>query len=149
MKTAIGVGLFAALGLVGQVTAQTPARCPCDASQIRRTDVATLVTGNTACATRGSERWQEFHQPGGSLIDYKLGPNSTTDPSEKVGTWLAGMASRTNPQPNVTYNYGSGGTYAYAVCAPNAAATGPFLFCNVSTQEKFDPVSLKAGQVPC
>ena len=149
MKTAIWMGLIAAMGLAGQATAQTPATCPCDASKIQRTDVATLVTGNTACATRGSERWQEFHQAGGSLIDYKLGPTSTTDPSEKVGTWLAGVASRTNPQPTVTYNYGSGGTYAYAVCAANATTTGPFLFCNASTQEKFDPVSLKPGQVPC
>ena len=149
MKTAIWVGLIATLGLAGQASAQLPALCPCDASKIQRTDVAALVRGNTACAVRGSERWQEFHQPGGNLIDYKLGPTSTTDPSEKVGTWLAGFASRLTPQPNVTYNYGSGSTYAYAVCAANAAATGPFLFCNVSTREKFDPVTLKAGQVPC
>ena len=149
MKTAIWVGLIATLGLAGLASAQTPAPCPCDASKIQRTDVAALVRGTTACAVRGSERWQEFHQPGGNLIDYKLGPTSTADPSEKVGTWLAGVASRTNPVPTVTYNYGSGGTYAYAVCAASAAATGPFLFCNVSTREKFDPVTLKAGQVPC
>ncbi len=149
MKTAIWVGLIAALGLAGQATAQTAAPCPCDASKIQRTDVAALVKGNTACAVRGSERWQEFHQPSGNLIDYKLGPTSTTDPSEKVGTWQAGVASRNNPLPTVTYNYGSGGTYAYAVCAANATTTGQFLFCNVSTQEKFDPVTLKAGQVPC
>ena len=149
MKTAIWMGLIAAMGLAGQATAQTPATCPCDASKIQRTDVATLVTGKTACATRGSERWQEFHQVGGSLIDYKLGPTSTTDPSEKVGTWVAGAASRTNSQQTVTYNYGLGGTYAYAVCAANTTTTGPFLFCNASTQEKFDPVDLKPGQVPC
>ena len=149
MKTAMWVGLIATLGLAGQATAQTTARCPCDTSKIQRTDVAALVRGNTACAVRGSERWQEFHQVGGDVIDYKLGPNSTTDRSEKVGTWVAGVASRTNLLPTVTYNYGAGGTYAYAVCAANAAATGPFLFCNVSTQERFDPVTLKAGQVPC
>jgi hypothetical protein len=149
MKTAIWAVGVAALGLAGAALAQTPPPCPCDASKIQRTDVATLVTGKTACAVRGSERWQEFHQSGGSLIDYKLGPGSTTDPSEKVGTWLAGKASRTNPLATVTYNYGSGGTYAYAVCAPNATTAGPFLFCNISTNEKFDPVTLKAGQVPC
>lgn len=148
MKKAIGVGLTAALGLIGAVSAQTTA-CPCDGNQIVRTDVATLVTGKTACAVRGGEKWQELHQAGGNLIDYKLGPNSATDPSEKVGTWLAGVASRTNPLPTVTYNYGSGGTYAYAVCAANTTTAGPFLFCNTSSKEKFDPVTLKAGQVPC
>ena len=149
MKTAIWVGLIAALGLISEASAQTPPPCPCDASKIQRTDVAALIRGNTACAVRGNEKWQEFHQTGGNLIDYKLGPSSTTDPSEKVGTWLAGVASRTNPLPTATYNYGSGGTYAYAICAPTTASTGQFLFCNISTKEKFDPVTLKAGQVPC
>ena len=103
MKTAIWMGLIAAMGLAGQASAQTPATCPCDASKIQRTDVATLVTGKTACATRGSERWQEFHQAGGSLIDYKLGPTSTTDPSEKVGTWLAPYLA--NPPRVISINY--------------------------------------------
>ncbi len=147
MKTAIWTGLVATLGLVGGASAQTA--CPCGGGGIQRADVALLVTGKTACAVRGNEKWQEFHQAGGSLIDYKLGPGSTTDPSEKVGTWLAGVASRTNPQPTVTYNYGSGGTYAYAICAPNTTTAGPFLFCNISTKEQINPVTLKAGQGPC
>lgn len=149
MKTAIWAGLIVVLGLVGEASAQTPLLCPCDASKIVRTDVAALVTAKTACAMRGNEKWQELHQAGGSLIDYKLGPTSKTDPSEKVGTWLAGVASRTNPLPTVTYNYGPGGTYAYAICAPNTTTTDTFLFCNISTKERLDPVTLKAGQVPC
>jgi hypothetical protein len=147
MKTALWMGFIALMGLAGEASAETA--CPCDASKIVRLDVATLVSGKTACAVRGGEKWHEFHQGDGSLIDYKLGPSSKTDPSEAVGTWLAGASSRTDSGPTVTYNYGSGGTYAYAVCAPNAASTGPFLFCNTRTQESFDSVTLKAGQVPC
>ena len=143
MKTAVLMATLAlTLGMAGEAAAQA---CPCAGGGTQQVNVQVLVNGKTACAVRGSERWQEFHAANGDVIDYKLGPGSTTDPSSKVGTWVAGNATRGSPQ-TVTYNYGPGEVYSYAVCGP---ATGPYLFCNVSSKEAIPNVRLQAGQGAC
>ena len=99
-------------GLTGEAAAA------CAAPSVRVNTVAalnTLLTGNTVCVppvTVADMTWQERHQAGGALVDYKRGPASTTDPSEQVGTWIV-----TGPDGRVlvTHNYGSGGSYAYSV----------------------------------
>jgi len=146
MKTAVLMATLA-LGMAGEVVAQVA--CPCAGLGIQQSNVLTLVSGKTACASRGGDRWQEFHALNGDVIDYKLGPNDKTDPSSKVGTWVAVAATRGSPQ-NVTYNYGPGQVYSYAVCLPAGnAAAGPFAFCNVATKEVIQPVRLQSGQGPC
>ena len=68
------------------------------------------VAGQMVCATSGSDKWQEEHRSGGELWDYKLGPTSTVDPTEKVGNW---SIDSTNNQ--ITHSYGAGGSYTYYV----------------------------------
>lgn len=76
-----------------------------------------LIIGNTVCATRGAEKWQEQHRAGGALWDYKKGPSDKVDPTKQVGTWS--IAAN-----NVTYSYTGGASYTYSV-----HGSGPYSFC--------------------
>ena len=76
------------LGAVGHATAQVA--CPVGSTRV--VNVGPLVAGNTLCAVRGSDRWQEQHRGtglSGALWDYKMGANHPVDPTEQVGTWSA------------------------------------------------------------
>ena len=106
---------------------------------INQTMLATVVSGNTVCAARTPDRWQEYHRVGGDLIDYKLGPANTIDPSEKVGTW---SITGTGSNATVVYNYGAGGTYSYSVRSNGGLS---YSFCGV---ENFE-VTVQLGQVAC
>ncbi len=69
-------------------------------------EISSQLGGNTVCAVLGNEQWQEWHN-GGTIweLGNKVG-------GEEVGTWsVSGGTDGT-----VTYNYGTGGTYMYAVC---------------------------------
>lgn len=110
--------MFAAsfgLALAGLPTTTMAA---CLAPSVRVNTLAalnTLLQGNTACVppvTVPTMTWQELHQAGGALIDYKRGPADTVDPSKQVGTWaVTGVDGRAF----VTFNYGTGGIYTYQV----------------------------------
>ena len=92
------------------------AACSTPATQVTDGALTTLLSGNTVCAMRGGDRWQEEHHAGGVLIDYKKGPTDAVDPTKQVGTWAV---SGTGAGTTVTYNYtvGSvpGPSYNYAV----------------------------------
>lgn len=103
--------------------------------------VASAISGKTVCATLGGQKWQEYHHPGGSLIDYKRGPSHPIDPTKTVGTW---GTSGTGANSQVTYNYGTGGAYSYTVHF-NA---GTYTFCGVGSAPTLD-VALLSGQVSC
>ena len=125
-----------ALMASSQAAAQA-ASCPSGTSRVF--NIASLLPGNTVCAVRGSDRWQEYHVPGGDLIDYKMGPNDKVDPTEKVGTWSIREAS-------ITHTYSSF-SYTWIVCS---AATQPtlsstFLFRSTGTSGDVTNVTLKAG----
>ena len=107
--------------------------------------LTTLLSGKTVCvpdATPASWKWQEYHQAGGDLVDYKKGPSDTIDPSEKVGTWA--VSGNTNGQrARVTHDYGTGGKYTYTVFDNGGAK---YSFCGGGQ----DIVStIKAGQGAC
>lgn len=112
--------------------------CPCtNANRVTGAALDTLVSGKTVCASFGGERWQEFHQGTGSLIDYKLGPGHAVDPSTSVGSW-----SRSGN--TLVYNYGSGGLFSYEVCT--ATPGGPYAFCGVRSIVN---VTILNGQSAC
>jgi hypothetical protein len=98
-------------------------------------DAASALQNNTVCATLGRERWQEFHAPGGNLIDYKKGPSDRVDPSKSVGSWSASADT-------VTYDYGRGGTFRYQL---HNNGGGSYTFCGT---RNIDAV-LRPGQVAC
>jgi hypothetical protein len=103
--------------------------------------VGALVRGKTMCAARGGDRWQEFHQVGGNLIDYKLGPSDPVDPTETVGTWSAGTGL-------LTHDYGGGGSYVWAVCREGGPTSTTFTLVS-TTAGTITGVTLQSGQVPC
>ena len=137
MKTTQSIAILLALGslaLSGQVVAA------CDGpSSMNQTHLANAFAGNTVCATRGTDSWQEFHQAGGALIDWKRGPNDKVDPSKEVGTW---SIQGTGDNARMEYNYGSGGTYSYQVYNNGG---GSYSFCNGGEL----PVTVRSGQVAC
>ncbi len=137
----IGAG-FLFFFLASSAYAQT-----CPTGSVRVTGGNTLrdfVTGKTVCATHQNKRWQEFHNPSGNaLIDYKRGANDPVDPSKTVGTWAAANGANAN----VTYNYGTGGTYTYIVCAvPTLAAPTSYTFVGPTT---ITGATFRTGPVSC
>jgi len=125
----VGVLLLGGLGLAGQAAAV------CSGSALDQTQLSTAFSGNTVCAQRAGDRWQEYHQVGGALIDSKMGPGHAVDPSKQVGTWSATSSG-------LAYNYGSGGNYTYQVFDNN---NGTYSFCNGAEMV----VTVRSGQGAC
>ena len=98
-------------GFAGQAVGQT---CTTGTNAVTGAALVTLVAGQTMCARRAPDRWQEFHQgataAGGALIDYKRGPTDAVDRTETVGTWLIN-------NDRLTHTY-SGTNYSWLVCRP-------------------------------
>lgn len=63
MKSFIVASFFLLVGVAGHALGQVG--CPGGTTRLVDNDVTNLVSGNTMCATRGTERWQEYHQAGG------------------------------------------------------------------------------------
>ena len=106
-------------GFSGAVVAQS--NCASN-TRVSGNALNTLIIGNTVCATRGADKWQEQHRTGGQLWDYKRGPSHPIDPSKQVGTWS--IASN-----NVTHAYTGGPSFTYSV-----HGSGPYSFCTGSTE---------------
>ncbi|MEP6587728.1 MAG: hypothetical protein ABJA84_03090 [Polaromonas sp.] len=104
------------------------AMAACSGNSLSVAQLNTLLTGNTVCSPSSAPfNWQELHQAGGALIDYKRGPGHAVDPSETVGSWaVAGNNAGNNAK--VTHNYGSGGSYTYTVYGSGVVNT-PHSFC--------------------
>lgn len=86
----------------------TDALADCSTNQVTGSAINTLLSGSLVCGRPAAgyggstaDRWQEEHQAGGQLFDYKRGPGDPVDPREQVGTWASSGNS-------VTYTYGSG-----------------------------------------
>ena len=127
-KIALAAGLL--LAVVGVAQAQDTTTCTCNTAAVRTptgTALAALLGNKMACANVGSEKWQEWHNgtSSGPLVDYKLGPTDTRDPSSTVGNYTVDITANT-----VTYNYTGGGTYTYDVCYVNTSNT--YTFCGAN-----------------
>lgn len=138
MKAVVIAGALA-LGLAASAYAQTA--CPCSSTGTLVAAPRLLVGGNTVCAARGDERWQEYHAgtSGGALIDYKRGPNDPVDPTAQVGTWSASGGT-------LTHDYGGGARYTWSVC--REAPGGPYRFCDGSTSV-VSGATIVTGQQAC
>jgi hypothetical protein len=133
------VAALLAAACAGQAAAQVA--CPNNANN-RVSALSTLVTGRTLCAARAPDRWQEFHQAGGALIDWKRGPGHAVDPTEQVGTWSAvnGAASV------LTHTYG-GTSFSWLVC--QTGNSGNFTLVSTGSSGTISGVSILNGQVAC
>lgn len=137
MKRLMVTSVFLLAGISGEAMAACTPN-----TRITNDALATLISGKTVCAVSGSDKWQEYHKPGSDLIDWKRGANHPTDPTKKVGTWSTGG---TGSNSRVTYNYGPGQVYSYAV---HSVTGSTYTFCGDSPAPTLD-VSLIAGQVSC
>lgn len=115
MKRLMVTSIALLVGIAGESMADCSSNTKVTGSQLN-----TLIIGNTVCATRGADKWQEQHRAGGALWDYKKGPTDKVDPTKQVGTWS--IAAN-----NVTYSYTGGSSYTYSVHGP---AGGPYSFCS-------------------
>ena len=126
--------IFGCLLLSGEAMAA------CTGSSLNQSQLGLALSGNTVCAIRNSDRWQELHQAGGALIDYKRGAGDPVDPSETVGNWsIAGNGTNAT----VVYNYGSGGTFTFQVYLNSGNS---YSFCVGLTDL---PVTIKNGGGAC
>lgn len=138
--------LVALMAVWAQVHAQQPQACTVG-TQVG--NLRSFLAGQTVCAQRNGDRWQEFHQGygqndgSGALIDYKLGPGHKVDPSKVVGTWSATQGSNAT----VTYTYPRAGSYTFIVCQVN----GTYNFEPVGgvTGQAVQGATLRTGQVSC
>ncbi|WP_152555597.1 hypothetical protein [Methylomarinum vadi] len=118
MKRQLTLGIL----LLSGISTNTLAQCP-GAGWSQITTVPGLqgtLIGNTVCVSDGNNGWdaQEYHAGSptdvtGSLIDYKHGPNNSSnpdplkaiDPTSPVGSWT--INDNTPNAATVTYSYGS------------------------------------------
>jgi hypothetical protein len=119
----------------GQATA-----APCDGpSRVTGAALSTLISGNTVCATRGADRWQEQHRTGGQLWDYKKGPTDPVDPTTQVGTWSISGNNVTysymgeGPVPSYTYSVHGSGTYSFCTRVNGSEIVSGAIFLPGST----------------
>lgn len=112
LRDLLVVGLLG-VASAGSALAQS---CPCSGgSLLNQTQLASLLGNNTVCAVLGTESWQEWHGPTSGSNFFELGENFANPPAS--GIWsIIGTGSNTT----VSYNYGTGGTWAYAACQEGA-----------------------------
>lgn len=122
---------LAAALLLSTVMTATAQTCPCGpGTRVTGQALVALLGTKTVCGQLKDDTWQEFHSgttaAGGSLIDYKRGPNDPVDPSKQVGNWSVQNVGAADSY--VVYDYGSGGAYSFAVCQ----AGGSVSFCGIT-----------------
>ena len=127
MKALIWMG---AIAVVWGQSASAQTSCACGGTLVSKPGLT--LSGQTVCASRGSEQWSEYHEAGGRLIDFKGGT------PEVVGSWTSDINS-------VTYDYGTGGRYTWALCKVGTA--GPYNFCQGTNI--VSGATLKPGQTSC
>ncbi|WP_051906942.1 hypothetical protein [Methylomarinum vadi] len=118
MKYVIVLGLAASIAVSGEAFAV------CDAATQLDLSIDNILVDKTVCAEKANgDQWQEYHEPGGDLIDYKKGPNDPVDPTTSVGTWRL-----SNRAGGICYSYGGGNfNYCYSV---HDIGNGNYEFCN-------------------
>jgi hypothetical protein len=105
-----------------------------------------LLRNSTVCVgTPGNWEAQEFHKPGGDLIDWKKGATDPVDPTASVGTWDIIKTNTPNPlDARINYKYGST-TYTNTVWLH---PDGTYSFCNQVGNETI-PAKIINGQASC
>jgi hypothetical protein len=146
MKALI-VGASISVALAG-FPAQAMAACGAPSVAVDTPAALTaLLSNKTVCVpavTVPTMQWQEFHQPGGALIDYKRGPGNAMDPTETVGSWrISGNSGSAGNEAFITHDYGAGGSYTYKVYNNGTTIS----FCGGNPSEIV--ASVRSGQVAC
>lgn len=134
MKRSILTAIFLLAGMPSLAMADCSAT-----TRVTGAALNSLISGNTVCASRGADTWQEQHRAGGELWDYKMGPGDPVDPSKRVGTWSIA-------RNYVTYCYTGGTCYSYSV---HGSGSGPYSFCYANGTEVVSGATFKPGNASC
>lgn len=154
MNSRLAIFALAGSALAGQAAAQVSNCGPANSVRVANTSTSSaltnIVNGRTVCASRNGQRWQEFHSTGGRVIDYKRGPADPVDPSTDVASWAI---TGTGTSTFITYDYGTGGQYTYAVFRLGQGTAANYYFCGVSGNtnngNNVTNARILTGQVPC
>lgn len=136
-------------GLMALAFVSLDAAAQCQGST-RIADLTTLLPGNTVCATRGSDRWQEQHRGSGTsgqLWDYKKGADDPIDPSKQVGTWS--ISQQGQDYRRITYTYNAFGAPVSHTFEVHTNGNGTYNFCGVGAAQTVTGATLRNGAVPC
>jgi hypothetical protein len=134
------------------MTETLAASCPTtgQVTDATSTTLNNLLSGNTICVLplppHVSWGWefQEYHQASGSLIDWKQGASSVTDPTVAIGTWsISGIGEATQ----VTYNYTNGGSSTYTYTVFDNGGGSSYSFCSAGIVVVTG--TIKPGQGAC
>ncbi len=131
-----------ALGVAGPVWAQSCA----SGTRLNQTQLTNTFPGNTLCAQRGTDKWQEQHRELGQLWDYKLG-SSTVDPTKHVGSWAI---TGTGSDALLTHTYGAT-PYSWQVCRSGGVGgvgTG-YTLISTGSAGTITGAEVKAGETSC
>ena len=142
MKSIVVMSFILLAGVAGNAVAQV---CPVGTTT-RVSNVQQLVGGNTLCAARGTDSWQEFHQgtSSGALIDFKRGLGHPVDPTETVGSWTATNGANSS----VTHNYLGGTSFSWLVCQ-DVATPSTFTLVSTGASGTITGATFRAGQGAC
>jgi hypothetical protein len=113
-------------------------------TRLNQTQLSSTFSGNTLCAQRGSDRWQEQHRTGGELWDYKLGADHQMDPTKKVGTW---EISGTGANAVLVHTYGAT-SFSWEVCGPVGVGTG-YTLVSTGAAGTISGAEVKSGSTSC
>ncbi|OUS09261.1 hypothetical protein A9Q90_03880 [Gammaproteobacteria bacterium 54_18_T64] len=114
MKQLILAGMVLAIGAVD-------VRADCSAST---KELASALVGQSVDASGSGGNWKESHCGSGTSGElWKVGAGTVVDPAVKVGTWSTSAH-------NVTYDYGTGGTYTWTLHKVGTT----YYFCNASSE---------------
>jgi len=121
------------IGAAMMLAANAGQTAPCDPGhRMSLSQINAAVIGNYTCVGAfPNATWNEL-LIGGTVVDYKLGPTSTTDKSTQVGTYATGGSDDNLNGGTLVYNYSPGGTFAYFIDTGTSNGTlgsSPFTFC--------------------
>lgn len=114
------------MSLIGtQAMAQTCAATPVDTRLTPAALQSAVVNKYVCVGTFPTATWNEFHtgSSGGAVVDYKLGPPPSTDPTATVGNYVISSSGKDGI---ITYNYTGGGSFSFYVQNKGA---GQYYFC--------------------
>lgn len=110
------------------VGSEAAAQAACDGAPVA--DPSAVLNNGLICATRvvapAGERYQEEHQPSGTLTERARGPGDPMDPRRDVGSWF----SEGN---EICYRYDGDAQYCYTlhlIAGEPGSNNSSYSFCN-------------------
>ena len=127
------------------------AQADCTSAVLDAPTLSTVFAEKTVCGRPGAsypgqggassaDRWQEYHNPSGALVDFKRGAADPVDPSKTVGSWSIDAQAN-----KLVHQYTGGSTFSWNV---RGTVGGPYSFCTDAGAEHVVAL-VQAGSTGC